>query len=220
MKKYFAIFLVFVLLFATVSCSKEKTETKTEVQSEIALDDTVSRFYWTIGYAYAQMIAESYADFDSDAFIQGAVDYKNSNQRLSDEEQEEAYTAYMYGDNLKEAEEFLASNAQKEGVVKTESGLQYQVITPGNGVKPTAEDTVVVDYKLTLIDGTLADQGIDAELPIPQLIPGMIEALCLMDVGSTYRLWIHPDLGYGQYGGGYIPGNSLLIFDVTLNAIK
>lgn len=125
-----------------------------------------------------------------------------------------------------EGEEFLAMNATKEGVHKTASGLQYQVMEEGTGPKPTSTDTVKVHYHGTLIDGTVFDSSISRGLPatfgVHQVIKGWTEALQLMPVGSKYRLFIPEDLAYGAHPhpGGAIKPHMALIFDVELIAIE
>lgn len=123
--------------------------------------------------------------------------------------------------NLKAGEEFLAENGKRPEVVTTESGLQYEVLTEGNGIKPTVDDAVTVHYTGKLIDGTVFDSSIERGEPITfgvtQVIPGWVEALQLMSVGSKWRLYIPSDLAYGSRGaGGVIGPNSTLIFDVEL----
>jgi FKBP-type peptidyl-prolyl cis-trans isomerase len=126
----------------------------------------------------------------------------------------------------KEGESFLAQNASKEGVHTTDSGLQYEIIEAGNGVKPSATDTVQVHYHGTLIDGTVFDSSITRGLPatfgVHQVIKGWTEALQLMPVGSKYRLYIPQELAYGAHPhpGGAIKPFMALIFDVELIAIE
>ena len=121
---------------------------------------------------------------------------------------------------------FLAKNAKRSGVVTTTSGLQYEVITPGQGPRATSADVVVVDYDGKLANGETFDasarHGGPATLPVSGLIPGWVEGLQLMNVGSHYRFWIPPELGYGPAGAGdgVIPPNALLVFDVTLHGIQ
>jgi FKBP-type peptidyl-prolyl cis-trans isomerase len=121
-----------------------------------------------------------------------------------------------------EGEAFLASNATREGVTTTSSGLQYEVITEGQGEKPGATDNVTVHYHGTLIDGVVFDSSIDRGQPttfgVHQVIPGWTEALQLMSVGSKYRLYIPQELAYGAnpHPGGAIKPYSALIFDVEL----
>jgi len=127
--------------------------------------------------------------------------------------------------NMKEGEAFLADNKTKEGVVTLPSGLQYKILTPGTGPKPTASDTVVCNYRGTFINGTEFDssykRGQPASFPVGQVIKGWTEALQLMPVGSKWQLFIPPDLAYGQRGaGGAIGPNATLIFEVELLSIK
>jgi FKBP-type peptidyl-prolyl cis-trans isomerase FklB len=134
--------------------------------------------------------------------------------------------AQVQGDaNKKAGDAFLAENKSKDGVVTLPSGLQYKVITQGNGPKPTASDTVVCNYKGTLIDGkkfdASADHGGPASFPVNGVIKGWTEALQLMPVGSKWQLFIPPDLAYGPRGaGGDIGPNSTLVFEVELVSIK
>lgn len=134
--------------------------------------------------------------------------------------QQEAATA-MADVNAKAGEKFLMENGARAEVKTTPSGLQYEVIKHGDGPKPTAADTVVVHYTGKLIDGTVFDsseeRGVPATFGVTQVIPGWVEALQLMNVGSTWRLFIPSALAYGPNGaGGVIGPNQTLIFDVSL----
>ena len=116
---------------------------------------------------------------------------------------------------------FLAENAKKEGVTTTESGLQYEVLTKGEGASPTTDDSVTVHYTGTLIDGTIFDSSVERGEPatfgVSQVIPGWTEALQLMSVGDKFRLVIPSELAYGQRGSGAkIAPNSTLVFEVEL----
>jgi FKBP-type peptidyl-prolyl cis-trans isomerase FkpA len=120
---------------------------------------------------------------------------------------------------------FLAKNAKKHGVVTTASGLEYEVLADGNGASPGPQDVVKIDYDGKLLDGTVFDStaqhGGPAAMPVAGSIPGFSEALMLMKKGGRYRLWIPPQLAYGEQGAGdgVIPPNSVLQFDVTLHDI-
>lgn len=118
-------------------------------------------------------------------------------------------------------ERFLADNAQQEGVTVTESGLQFKVLTPGDGAIPSRQDKVRVHYTGRLIDGTVFDsseqRGEPAEFPVGGVIAGWIEALSMMPVGSRWQLYIPHQLAYGERGAGAaIAPYSALIFDVEL----
>lgn len=130
--------------------------------------------------------------------------------------------AQMAAANDKNAE-YLANNKTKEGMITTDSGLQYRIIRQGSGVKPTAESTVKVHYTGTLTDGTKFDSSYDrgkpAEFPVNGVIAGWQEGLQLMPVGSKYEFVIPPELGYGSRDLGSIPPNSILLFEVELLGI-
>jgi FKBP-type peptidyl-prolyl cis-trans isomerase FkpA len=125
--------------------------------------------------------------------------------------------------NLETGKKFLEENAKKKGVTVTKSGLQYEVITEGKGVKPKASDMVKVHYTGTLINGTKFDSSVDrkepAEFPLDHVIPGWTEGVQLMNVGSKYKFYLPSELAYGAQGAGSIPANSVLIFEVELLSI-
>lgn len=120
--------------------------------------------------------------------------------------------------------QFMEQNRNAAGVVTTDSGLQYQVLQEGTGPRPTINDTVTVHYTGTLLDGTVFDSSVERGEPISFPLQGVIlgwqEGVQLMPVGSKFRFWIPPELGYGARGaGGVIPPNATLIFDVELLGI-
>jgi len=123
--------------------------------------------------------------------------------------------------NQKIADAFLARNKEQKGVVTLPDGLQYKVITKGNGPSPAADDTVTVSYEGKLIDGTTFDRSDKAQLRVGGVIPGWTEALTHMKVGSQWELFIPPALAYGAYGRPpRIEPNSILIFTVGLHSIE
>jgi FKBP-type peptidyl-prolyl cis-trans isomerase len=127
-------------------------------------------------------------------------------------------------DSRQAENEFLAENSKKPGINVTGSGLQYEVIQEGSGPKPTADDRVRVHYEGSLTNGTVFDssysRGEPIEFSLGGVIPGWTEGLQLMNTGSTYRLYIPSDLGYGLQGAGpQIPPYSTLIFEVELIGI-
>ena len=138
---------------------------------------------------------------------------------------QEEQVQQMAETNKKDGDAFLAENKTKAGVVTQPSGLQYKVLAEGTGPKPTAADSVVCNYKGTLLDGTEFDSsakhGGPATFPVSGVIKGWTEALQLMPVGSKWQLFVPSDLAYGQRGaGGGIAPNSTLIFEVELVSIK
>lgn len=122
------------------------------------------------------------------------------------------------------AKDFLEKNKTAEGVITTESGLQYKVISTGSGSKPAAGQKVKVHYTGKLLDGRVFDSSVERGEPavfgINEVIAGWTEALQLMTVGSKWLIFIPPALGYGEYGTQGIPGNSVLVFEVELLGIE
>ncbi|HWI85012.1 MAG TPA: FKBP-type peptidyl-prolyl cis-trans isomerase [Sphingomonas sp.] len=127
------------------------------------------------------------------------------------------------------AAEFLAANGKRRGIVTTPSGLEYQIVKPGAGPTPTADDVALVDYRGTLTDGTEFDAskpGQPVPMPLARVVPGFAEALALMPKGSVYRVWLPPEHAYGsddqrdETGKVVIPGNSVLVFDITMHEFR
>ena len=132
--------------------------------------------------------------------------------------------ADLAANNAAKGDQFLLENAQRDGVQVTESGLQYEVITMGDGPKPSATDTVTVHYRGTLLDGSEFDSSYsrnqEATFGLNQVIPGWTEGLQLMPVGSTFKFFIPANLAYGPNGPPTIGPNATLIFDVELLGIQ
>jgi FKBP-type peptidyl-prolyl cis-trans isomerase len=169
---------------------------------------------------------------DLDEFVQGIRDSLDDKKTRFGEEEagqilQQAFTAMMdkRNEDLKQAEvAFLAENSKKPGIIITGSGLQYEVINEGSGIKPGATDTVRVNYEGVLSDGTVFDssysRGEPAEFPLNGVITGWTEGIQLMGVGGKYRFYIPSDLAYGPQGAGQrIPPYSPLIFEVELLSI-
>jgi FKBP-type peptidyl-prolyl cis-trans isomerase FklB len=145
--------------------------------------------------------------------------------QVSMRKKQEEQVQQMAETNKKDGDAFLAENKTKAGVVTLPSGLQYKILSEGTGPKPTAADSVICNYKGTLLDGTEFDSsakhGGPATFPVTGVIKGWTEALQLMPVGSKWQLFVPSDLAYGQRGaGGGIAPNSTLIFEVELVSIK
>lgn len=208
--------------------------------SAYELKNEAERVGYTIGAEMGATVQGFMGDdasesIDFNALIVGLRDaYEQNELSLSPEEMETAMNNFaekrieemqnhqekLKTENLKAGEEFLAANAKKEGVVTTDSGLQYLVVEEGEGRKPSVDSEVKVDYEGRLIDGTVFDSSIERGEPVTfyvgEVISGWAEALQLMPVGSKYRLFIPAELAYGEADLGDIPPNSTLIFDVTL----
>ncbi|MDE5942548.1 MAG: FKBP-type peptidyl-prolyl cis-trans isomerase [Muribaculaceae bacterium] len=138
------------------------------------------------------------------------------------EKKQRAQTEELASQNKALGEAFLTENAKREGVLTLPSGLQYEILTQGDGPMPLASDQVEVHYTGKLIDGTVFDSSVDRGVPatfgVTQVIPGWVEALQLMKAGSKWRLYIPSELAYGPNGapGSPIGPNATLIFDVEL----
>lgn len=148
--------------------------------------------------------------------MQGLISKMESKMRTLMQEQ----TAKAKAENVEKGKAYLAENAKREGVTVTDSGLQYEVLTQGEGEKPGAQDTVKVHYKGTLLDGTEFDssysRGEPTSFPLHRVISGWTEGVQLMSVGSKFKFHIPPELAYGDRSTGKITANSTLIFEVEL----
>jgi FKBP-type peptidyl-prolyl cis-trans isomerase FkpA len=161
---------------------------------------------------------------DSSMYNQMTADaiFRQLNIALSDKEAVKAEAEAV--ENLEKGAAFLEENGKKEGVITTASGLQYEVITLGEGPMPTESSRVTVNYEGSLIDGKIFDSSYESGEPVTFALNGVIagwtEGLQLMPLGSTYKFYIPSNLGYGPRGTGPIPGNSVLIFKVELLNIE
>jgi FKBP-type peptidyl-prolyl cis-trans isomerases 1 len=190
----------------------------------------MDKFSYAIGLGIGQnLLGMGAKNISVDDFAQAISDVLNGNQTaISHNEAREIVNQYfaefekkVSAENVEKGKEFLANNKQKPEVKTLQSGLQYEVITEGNGRKPKSTDRVKCHYEGTLIDGTLFDSSIQRGEPavfgVNQVIQGWVEALQLMTEGSKWRLYIPSELGYGAQGAGeMIPPHSTLIFDVEL----
>ena len=190
----------------------------------------MDKFSYAIGLGIGQNLLSMGAQgINVEDFAQAIADVLNRNElAMSHNEAREIVNKYfmeleekMNAENIEKGKAFLAENAKKEGIVTLPSGLQYEVITEGNGKKPSATDRVKCHYEGTLIDGTLFDSSIKRGQPavfgVNQVIKGWVEALQLMSEGAKWRLFIPSELGYGaQQAGEMIPPHSTLIFEVEL----
>ncbi len=206
-------------------------------KSRVELKNEMDSVSYAIGTDIGNNFKQSKLDsVNIDAIAMGLRDGLDGTSVMTDEVLQEVVQGYMMrkqqqqmaedqakGEvNKVEGEKYLAENAKKPGVETTASGLQYEVITMGTGPKPTATDEVKVHYTGRLIDGTEFDSSVSrgepAVFPVGQVIPGWVEGIQLMPVGSKFKFHIPSDLAYGSGGapGGAIPPNSVLVFDVEL----
>ncbi|MFL0810460.1 MAG: FKBP-type peptidyl-prolyl cis-trans isomerase [Agarilytica sp.] len=201
--------------------------------SALSFDTDEHKVSYGIGRQWAlQLAAQGFGGISPEHVAAAVIDaLQDKDSAISENEIEEAYRAYDQkmkaaeaeaGQKLSaEGEVFLKENANKEGVVALESGLQYEVITTGEGEKPTADSKVKTHYHGTLINGDVFDssvaRGEPAEFPVNGVISGWTEALQLMNTGSKWRLFVPPHLAYGDRGaGGKIGPNATLVFEVEL----
>jgi FKBP-type peptidyl-prolyl cis-trans isomerase len=187
---------------------------------------------YALGMILASQLPFSGVQCDYQAFVQGFKAFMEAEEtRFSMEEAGEkmntwfaTYVTQESETNLAEGEDFLLKNGKKGGVITTSSGLQYEVITEGNGPRPVSTDMVRVNYEGTFLDGTVFDssyrRGTPIEFNLDEVISGWTEGLQLMSEGSEYRFFIPSNLAYGESGSqGGIPPNAVLIFRVELLSI-
>ncbi|HEU5052057.1 MAG TPA: FKBP-type peptidyl-prolyl cis-trans isomerase [Hanamia sp.] len=227
--KIIALLLLFPCSFAMGQSKKKVTTTaKTNLSKPTNSIDSLS-------YAIGVQVAEFYkqtqnVDKINPEFISRAFKDVYNNQPLAISEDEatmfiqqklQEYMAKKIKAVKDSGQQFLAENKKKPGVVTLPDGLQYEIIKKGTGAVPTVQDTVKANYIGTLIDGKEFDnsykRGEPLTIPVTGVIKGWTEALQLMPVGSTWKLYIPSDLAYGDRGaGGVIPGGATLIFTIEL----
>ncbi|MEM1214068.1 MAG: FKBP-type peptidyl-prolyl cis-trans isomerase [Bacteroidota bacterium] len=193
--------------------------------------DTVS---YSLGVLMAQNLkGQGFDEVNTEDLAKGIADVIESNELQIDvQEANGIVQKYMAEKQAKqfaavkeEGEQFLAQNALRGEVVTTESGLQYEVLNPGSGAKPTPADRVKVHYHGTLIDGTVFDSSVQRNSPatfgVTQVIQGWVEGLQLMSTGAKYKFYIPYNLAYGERGSQpKIPPYAALIFEVELLKIN
>lgn len=235
MKPVLVIITILILSMSFPACSPvEKQITKKDLKTDA---DKIS---YALGMEFGPSLKPFENEIDIALFARGLEDsFKKQEALLTPEETEEirkmiSKKVQTYREkeknmlaekNLKEGEEFLAKNKKKKEVVTTESGLQYIVLHAGSGPKPKKTDQVKVHYRGMLIDGTEFDssykRGKSVVFSLQGIIPGWIEALQLMTVGSKHTLFVPPNLAYGKNGAGRLIGpNAVLIFEVELLGIE
>ncbi len=201
--------------------------------ADLKLESDQDKLSYSLGMMIGERVAKPYTDLNYDVVLEGikaqhqgqetALKLEDANQILSEfhakQIKERSSSAKTEG------EKYMTENAKKEGVTVTDSGLQYEVLTAGDGPKPKATDTVTVHYVGTLLNGTEFDssvkRGEPATFALNQVIPGWTEGVQLMNKGSKYRFVIPAELAYGDKGAGAEIGpGETLIFEVELLEIK
>ncbi len=206
-------------------------------EAQPAIEDDAAKASYSLGYRFAENVQRQFGeDLSQDAFMRGVRDkLAGEEAAVGDEEAQRVLTEMMEArqaqaagealENLEEGFSFLEKNAEREGVIMLESGLQYEVLEEGEGEKPAPTDLVTTHYEGRLIDGTVFDssyeRGEPATFPLDRVIPGWTQGLQLMSPGAKYRLYVPADMAYGERGAGdTIPPNSVLIFDVELLGVQ
>lgn len=236
--------LALALSLLTCTVNKEKASKEAKVQKEgkaskeekalkEGLKTSSGRLSYALGLEIGASLKRLQTEIDLAVFARGVEDsLKGRETFLTPQEAAKVREEFMKkmqnefaGKSQKGGKAFLAENKKKEGVVTTASGLQYMVLSEGNGPKPKATDRVSVHYRGTLVNGTEFDssykRGQPATFAVNGVIPGWTEALQIMKVGSKYRLFIPSNLAYGERGTGQQIGpNATLIFEVELLAIE
>jgi FKBP-type peptidyl-prolyl cis-trans isomerase len=240
MKKAILPLAVASLVLGLQACDQAAQEDGAKAgAAEVTLDTPNKRLSYGVALGLGRNMASDGMEMDIDAFTLGLRDaFSGAEQRLSQEEiqaemvafqeklqaEQEAERSAQASSNAEAAEAFLAENAQREGVVTTDSGLQYEILEAGDGVTPGPEDTVEVHYRGTLLDGTEFDSSYKRGEPVTfgvgQVIAGWTEALQMMPAGSKWKLFIPPELAYGAGGAGQVIGpNAALTFEVELLSV-
>jgi len=200
----------------------------------LTLNTTREKASYAIGLNWGKSMHRDSVDLDPNIILRGLKDGLAGGKTLmTDDEAKAAFDTFQLElrtqieeTNKKQGDAFLAENKSKEGIVTLPSGLQYKILKEGTGPIPTADDTVVCNYKGTLLNNTEFDssykRGQPATFPVNGVIKGWVEALQLMPVGSKWQLFIPSELAYGKAGAprGGIGPNSTLIFEVELMSIQ
>lgn len=233
---YFILLSVSAVTLLVPACKSNSAsqENKTE------LTTTSEKLSYALGLDIGASIKENHPGVDLQLLMQGIEDRLNGNAPLLTAEQAAAvkkeFLQMMHEKrlkrlkevaekNLREGKAFLAENGEKPGVITTASGLQYEVLEDASGPRPTLNDRVKVHYRGYLLDGTEFDSSYKrnqpAVFPVNDVIPGWKEALQLMPVGSTFKLFIPPQLAYGEQSAGpYIGPNATVIYEIHLLGIE
>ncbi len=207
-------------------------------ESQITMKNKADSLNYFLGLNWGYSVGEAPWEIDADLLAAGLLQvlkdsssfdpmsaqtvFRDLSVSFSDAEAKKAEEESMK--TMEDGIAFLEENGRREEVITTESGLQYEVITKGDGPMPDETSTVSVFYEGTLIDGTIFDSSYETNdtisFPLNGVIPGWTEGLQLMPVGSTYKFFIPSNLAYGSRATGPIPANSTLIFKVELLEVK
>jgi len=211
-----------------------------KAKSDATLATEKDKLSYAIGVNVGRSLQKDSVEVDPSIVVRGLKDALSGGKTLMTDDEAKAVIVALQTDlhkkqeaemqaagevNKKQGDAFLAANKLKQGVVTLPSGLQYKILTAGTGPKPSASDSVVCNYKGTLIDGTEFDssykRGQPATFPVDKVIKGWTEALQIMPVGSKWQLFVPSEMAYGPRGPSpTIGANSVLIFEVELLSIQ
>lgn len=225
MKRITTLLSIIAILFSTTTMAQRGKKSK--------LENEIDSLSYAIGVSFGTSLKDQHIpELNIEKIALAINDILNTDeQKLTAEESQKIIMGYLKAlqekqkqDNLIKANEFLEDNRKNPNVVVLPSGLQYEILREGSGQSPIAANRVKTHYKGTLIDGTVFDSSYDRGEPITfgvtQVIKGWQEALQLMKPGAKWKIYIHPDLGYGERAKSSIPANSLLIFEMELLSIE
>ena len=217
------------------ACGQPEQVAEPEVTQEPSLESVESKVSYVLAYSNVGQLQQQGVAIDLEAYAAGAkAAVEGTTSAISEEQAQQAFAVYqerlqseaqgefdkVAEENRAKSEAFLAENASAEGVMVTESGLQYKVLEASEGEKPTVDSIVQVHYEGRLISGEVFDssiaRGTPVEFALTQVISGWTEGLQLMPEGSKYELYIPSDLAYGPSGASSIGPNEALIFVVEL----
>jgi FKBP-type peptidyl-prolyl cis-trans isomerase FklB len=227
--KYSLITVLASGLVCGVCWADEPKTAADEASSEMELKSDNDKVLYSLGYELGKDISRQELELAPQMLLKGVEDGMSGGKPLINTRQRQAALKQIKEtraqENLEQAQAFLAANAEKEGVQTLPSGLQYKVIQTGEGKTPGAGDSVVVNYRGRLIDGTEFDSSYERDKPatfrVNKVIKGWREALPLMKEGARWELFIPPELAYGKRGRpGVIAPNSALIFEVELITVQ
>ncbi len=244
--KVIKLFVLTLMIFSVAFAQSKKSSAKKETSAPVVLKTAGDSISYAIGQNIYANLKDPLVQLNLDVLIASLKDAANGKPILNEEKTMQCLTALnqkmqarqaemqqlaeakkknemapVIEKNKKESETFLEENKKKEGVLTTESGLQYKILSKGNGASPKATDQVKVHYKGTLLDGKVFDSSYDrnepATFPLNQVIKGWTEGLQLMQVGDKFQFFIPYNLAYGEMGRGEtIPPATVLTFEVEL----
>ena len=244
--KLFKPTLVAIALVSVFGCQQEAKKEEPVAAKAAVLEAEIDKQAYGLGASIGMYMERNLAEhaklgltLDKELIVKGFVESLEGNSQIPQEEiqallmsldqqmkaKQQEQVAKQAEDALAEGQKYLEENGKREGVMTTESGIQYEVISAGEGDKPAATDTVKVHYTGSFINGEVFDSSVErgqpSVFPLNRVISGWTEGVQLMSVGAKYKFTIPSDLAYGPMGNPpRIPGNSVLNFEIELLEIQ